>query len=145
MVRRREFMSVAAWQSLEQPAFGARSLVASEEERQAILQEVLRLEPVVGNLYRRATTDIHLESQGAHIMIPQGELLNIHVHGANADESVVGEQPLALCPGRELKGDHIPLAVMAFGDGHHRCPGSYIAIQEADIFLQRLLSLHGMH
>jgi len=144
MVTTREFISVAAWHLLEQPALRARYLVASEEERQVILQEVLRLEPVVGNLYRRATADIHLESQGAHITLPQGELLNIHVHGANADESVVGEQPLALCPGRELKGDHIPSAVMAFGDGHHRCPGSYIAIQEADIFLQRLLALDSL-
>ena len=33
---------------------------------------------------------------------------------------------------------------MAFGDGHHHCPGSYIAIQEADIFLHRLLALDGL-
>ena len=144
MATTREFISVAAWHLLEQPALRGQYLGASEEERQAILQEVLRLEPVVGNLYRRTTADIHLESQGAHITIPQGGLLNIHVHGANADESVVGEQPLTLCPRRELKGDHIPSAVMAFGDGHHRCPGSYIAIQEADIFLQRLLALDGL-
>jgi cytochrome P450 len=32
-------------------------------------------------------------------------------------------------------------SVMSFGDGHHRCPGSYIAIQETDIFLQKLLML----
>jgi cytochrome P450 len=31
--------------------------------------------------------------------------------------------------------------VMSFGDGHHRCPGAYLAIQETDIFLQRLLAL----
>ena len=30
---------------------------------------------------------------------------------------------------------------MSFGDGHHRCPGAYIAIQETDIFLTRLLAL----
>ncbi len=144
MVTTREFISVAAWHLLEQPALRARYLGAPEEERQAILQEVLRLEPVVGNLYRRATADIHLDSQGTHIMIPRDELVNIHVHSANEDESVVGEQPLALCPERELQGDHIPPAVMAFGDGHHRCPGSYIAIQEADIFLQRLLALKGL-
>jgi cytochrome P450 len=34
---------------------------------------------------------------------------------------------------------------MGFGDGHHRCPGSYLAIQETDIFLQRLLALETLH
>ena len=33
---------------------------------------------------------------------------------------------------------------MSFGDGHHRCPGSYIAIQETDILLRRLLALDGL-
>ena len=30
---------------------------------------------------------------------------------------------------------------MSFGDGPHRCPGNVIALQESDIFLQRLLRL----
>ena len=30
---------------------------------------------------------------------------------------------------------------MSFGDGHHRCPGSFVALQESDIFLQKLLAL----
>jgi hypothetical protein len=29
-------------------------------------------------------------------------------------------------------------------DGHHRCPGSYVALQETDIFLRRLLALDGL-
>ena len=33
---------------------------------------------------------------------------------------------------------------MAFGFGHHRCPGAYIAIQESDIFLQRLLAIDNL-
>lgn len=35
-------------------------------------------------------------------------------------------------------------AMMSFGDGHHRCPGASIAIQESDIFLRRLLALPGL-
>lgn len=33
---------------------------------------------------------------------------------------------------------------MSFGDGHHRCPGAYVAIQETDVFLRRLLALEGL-
>jgi cytochrome P450 len=33
---------------------------------------------------------------------------------------------------------------MGFGFGPHRCPGAYIAIQESDIFLQRLLAIDGL-
>ena len=35
----------------------------------------------------------------------------------------------------------MPDPVLSFGDGHHRCPGAYVAIQETDIFLRRLLAL----
>ncbi len=144
MVTTREFICVAAWHLLEQPALRARYLVAPEEERHAILEETLRLEPVIGNIRRRATTDISLESQGEYFVIPQGALIDVQVHGTNSDERIVSEEPLALCPGRELSGERIPAEVMSFGDGHHRCPGSYIAIQETDIFLQRLLPLKGL-
>ena len=33
---------------------------------------------------------------------------------------------------------------MGFGDGAHRCAGLYVAIQESDIFLQRLLALENL-
>jgi cytochrome P450 len=33
---------------------------------------------------------------------------------------------------------------MGFGDGHHRCAGEFVAIQEADIFLRQLLVLPGL-
>lgn len=32
----------------------------------------------------------------------------------------------------------------SFGDGHHRCPGYYVALQETDVFLMRLLSLDSL-
>ena len=32
-------------------------------------------------------------------------------------------------------------AALSFGDGAHRCPGAFIAIQESDVFLQRFLRL----
>ncbi len=145
MVTTREFISIAAWRFLERPELRDRYLAAPEEERLEMLHETLRLEPVVGNLYRRATADIPLESQGKKVVIPEGEMINIHIYAANVDETVVGEEPLALCPGRPIHGERIPSMIMGFGDGHHRCPGSYLAIQETDIFLHRLLALDSLH
>ncbi|WIG59753.1 MAG: Cytochrome P450 [Ktedonobacterales bacterium] len=144
MITTREFISVATWHLLEQPALRARYLVAPEAERHAMLEEILRLEPVVGHLYRRATADLQIESNGGQVTIAEGDLIDVHIYAVNADEAVVGEQPLALCPGRELHADRVAPSVMGFGDGQHRCPGSYVAIQETDIFLRLLLALDGL-
>jgi cytochrome P450 len=144
MVTTREFISVAAWHLLERPELRKRYVEAPEEERLAVLHEILRLEPVVTHLMRRTTADIELDSNGARVIIPAGEKIDLHIYSANMDEDVVGELPLALCPGRELKGDHVPEMVMSFGDGTHRCPGAYLAIQETDIFLQRLLAIDSL-
>ena len=78
---------------------------------------------------------------GAPVVIPEGALIDIHVETANVDESVVGADPLAVCPGRPLQGERIHPMLMSFGDGAHRCPGAYLSVQETDIFLQRLLAL----
>ncbi len=144
MITTREFISVAAWHLLERPELRQRYIVASEEERYAILHEILRVEPVVTRLYRRTTEDIILEDNGTSVVIPQDAKVAIEVDASNADESIVGELPLAVCPGREIKGDRVAEMVMSFGDGVHRCPGAYIAIQETDIFLQRLLTIDSL-
>lgn len=141
MVTTREFISIAAWHMLEQPTVRERYLAGNEEERHALLQEILRLEPVVGHLYRRATTDLRLDDGEGSITIPAGSLINLHTYAANADTSVVGECPLMLEPGRELQAEKVGPAVMSFGDGSHRCPGAFVAIQESDVFLRRLLEL----
>ena len=144
MVTTREFISAAAWHMLEQPAVRERYLAGDEEERHALLQEILRLEPVVGNLYRRATADIQLDDADETVTIPAGSLINLHTYAANADESVTGECPLMITPGRELQKEKVGPAVMSFGDGSHRCPGAFVAIQESDVFLRRLLGLESL-
>lgn len=141
MATTREFISIAAWHLLEQPSVRERYLASDEEGRHALLQEILRLEPVVGHLYRRATADIRLENGDGFITIPAGSLIDLHTYAANADESVTGECPMMIEPGRELRAEKVGPAVMSFGDGSHRCPGAYVAIQESDIFLRRLLAL----
>ncbi len=144
MVTTREFVSVAAWHFLENSQLRDRYLVAGEDERYSILHEMLRLEPVVANLYRRATADITLESEGKSITIREGDKIDLHVYAANADRRVVGDSPLSICPARPLEGEHVQEMVMSFGDGHHRCAGAYLAIQETDIFLQRLLAIKSL-
>ena len=129
---------------LEQPGLRARYLAAEEDERMTILEEILRLEPVVGHLYRRATDAIHLDIGDESITIPQGALVDLHIHATNSDERIVGEHPFAICPDRELRGERVSAELLSFGDGAHRCPGSYIALQESDIFLRRLLALDGL-
>ncbi len=141
MVTTREFICVVAWHMLDHPALRQRYRAADEAERYAILHEILRLEPVAGHLFRRATQDLVLHHAGDAITIPAGALIDVHITGANVDADVTGERPLQVCPGRELRGDRVPEMMLSFGDGHHRCPGAYVAIQESDIFLQRLLAI----
>lgn len=136
MVTTREFISMAAWHFFENSDLKDRYLVAGEKERLAILGEILRLEPVVGHLYRRATRDLDVGDQ----TIPAGHLMDLYVRAANADETVAGAAPLALCPGRDVTSGY-GAEVMSFGDGAHKCPGNALAIQETDTLLQRLLVL----
>lgn len=141
MATTREFISVATWHLLEQPALRDRFVRGDEDERQAILQELLRLEPVVGRLYRRATADFEVDGDNGPITIAAGDLIDLHIYATNADEQIVGDQPLQICPARPLSTDKAAPTMLSFGDGAHRCPGAYVALQETDIFLQRLLAI----
>ena len=62
---------------------------------------------------------------------------------ANLDPAAVGDDPGEVCPARPL-ADGVGDAGLSFGDGAHRCPGAYIAIQEADIFLTKLFAMPGL-
>ncbi|MFF5294296.1 cytochrome P450 [Paractinoplanes globisporus] len=77
------------------------------------------------------------------VTIPAGAMVDVGVAAANADPEAMGDDPQRVCPGREL-ADGVPDAVLSFGDGAHRCPGAYIAIQETDIFLSKLFALEGL-
>lgn len=140
MVTTREFICVAAWHLLENDALRLEYLGADEGARHRILHELLRLEPVASHLYRRAVTDMTLEHGGETYLIPAGAMMNLDIRAANTDAAAVGTEPLAACPQRELAPGVQPQA-LSFGDGAHRCPGAFVAIQESDVFLQRLLAL----
>lgn len=140
MATTREFISMAAWHLLEDPVLRERYLAAEEGGRHRILHEILRLEPVVGHLYRRAVADLEIEHDGGVTRVPAGALLDLDVRAANADAAAVGAEPLRLAPDRPLAAG-VQESALSFGDGVHRCPGAFLAIRESDAFLRRLLRL----
>ncbi len=138
MATTREFISMTVLHLLADADLRARYLAGEEEERFDILHEILRLEPIIGHLYRRAARDLDLTVDGETVAIRRGQLIDLYVRQANSDASTVGECPLDMRPGRPLPRGIGP-EVMSFGDGHHKCPGNSLAIQETDILLTRLL------
>ncbi|MGP4016292.1 cytochrome P450 [Saccharopolyspora sp. 5N708] len=140
MVTTREFVNLAAWHLFTDSELLDRYRAADETERLAILHELMRLEPVVGHLKRRTTAPVELPTEDEEtVTVPTGEIIDIQVSATNTDPRAMGEQPLAVCPARSLN-DASP-AGMSFGDGAHKCPGAHIAIQETDIFLNKLFAV----
>ncbi|MGW0608174.1 cytochrome P450 [Streptomyces sp. NPDC002640] len=143
MVTTREFVSVAAWHLFTDAELLAVYRTAEEPERLALLREILRLEPVIATLRRRATADLEL---GGGVRIPAGAVVEIDVEAANLDARAVGPDPERLCParaGQVARGADAP-PVLSFGDGPHRCPGADIAVLETDVFLRRLFAEPGV-
>ncbi|MBR7673073.1 cytochrome P450 [Streptomyces daliensis] len=143
MFTTREFVTVAAWHLFSDDALLRRYRAADEDERLAVLHELLRLEPVIGRLRRRTTAPLDVRSTDGTVTVPSGELVELLIDSANTDPRAVGQQPECLRPQRSIDG----LAVasgLSFGDGPHRCPGAHIAILETDIFLSRLFAEPGI-
>ncbi len=138
MVTTRELITVATWHLLDDEALLARYRAGDRAERLALVEEVLRVEPVVGHLLRRTLEPLTLDGPHGPVEVPAGTVVDIDVRAANADARTVGDDPLALCPGRALPRS-VPPALLAFGDGHHKCPGAPMAVMEAEIFLSALL------
>jgi cytochrome P450 len=136
MVTTREFIVMVAWHLLERDELRAEFLAADEAGKIGILEEILRLEPIVGALYRRAQQDLTFEEDGETVTIPAGTLIDLDIRAANSDPVAAGACPYQILPDRApAKG---PVGSMSFGDGNHRCPGATVALQETAIFLDRL-------
>lgn len=140
MTTSREFMVVAAWHLFDNEALRQRFLEGDESDQMAILMEILRLEPVAGMIYRRAseeTTDATPE------VIEPGTRLSLHIREANLDEAEVGPCPTKLDPDRAKKMK-VNGAYMSFGDGVHFCPGWQVALNQSRVLLDRLFRVPGM-
>ncbi len=144
MVTTREFISMAAWHLLQDDELRRDYLARDGDGRQRLLAEVVRLEPVVGHLFRRVEGELELEVDGRVERLEPGTLIDVDLRAANADAEAVGADPLRLVPDRVVQARGLQPYALAFGDGHHRCPGSYLALEEAEVFLSRLLALPGL-
>jgi cytochrome P450 len=137
MATTRELISAAAWHLLEDPELLRTYRAGDVAARRSLLEELLRVEPVVGYLRRRTTSPVTLDGTDGPLTIESGALVDLRLRMVNDDPAVLGDGGAAVCPGRALPSS-VPAAVMSFGDGHHRCPGGPLAVMESEIFLSRL-------
>lgn len=140
MTTSREFMVAAAWHLFDNVPLRERFLDGDDAEKNAILMEILRLEPVAGMIYRRATETV---TDATPEPIPPGTRLSLHIRAANLDEAAVGPHPERLDPDRARK-HKVNGAWMSFGDGVHFCPGWQVALTQARILLDRLFRVPGI-
>jgi len=140
MVTTREFILVIALHFFNNPELLQIYMSSNQKERYAILEEILRMEPVVSRLERTTASEVNFTWNSKSVTIPTGSEMFLHISSINFNTDKVGLHEQQICPNRELSSK-IPAYMYSFGDGHHRCPGAYIAIQEADIFLQQLFTI----
>lgn len=140
MVTTREFIVMAAWHLFEREELRRRFLEDGEEVQFAILEEILRLEPVAGTVHRRAEEDVLQTLDGA---MKAGTQFIIDIRAANADQAIFGSCPNTLDPNR-ANNAKAAAAGLSFGDGPHRCPGAQLAMHETRVFLDHLLRVPGI-
>lgn len=139
MATTRELISAAAWHLIDDSDLLARYRAGDPADRRGLLEELLRVEPVVGYLRRRTTAAVTLTGADGPVTVDPDAAVDIRLRVVNADPAVVGEDGARVCPGRSLPRS-VPAVAMSLGDGHHRCPGGPLAIMESEIFLSRLFA-----
>jgi cytochrome P450 len=140
MITTREFMVMAAWQLLEKEDLRRQFLEGDEDVQFAILDEILRVDPVAAYVYRRAEEDMTLPDGRA---VKAGEKFRIDIRNINLDEAATGECPHAIDAGRS-KRQKMPSNWFSFADGPHRCPGAQVAMHETRVFIDALLRIPGI-
>ena len=140
MTTTREFITMTAWHLFDRPDLREAFVGGSEAQQFAILEEILRLDPVGGYLYRRADEALPDDADDG---LRTGQTYAINLREANWDEAVTGPCPFALDPGRAKRMKQIG-SYMSFGDGVHRCPGAQVALHETRVFIDALFRVPGV-
>jgi cytochrome P450 len=136
----RSLLSTAVWLLHRDDGATARlraGLRAEPERWPAVVEEILRYEPPVGEVLRVAADD--LELHGEHV--PAGGLLGISLLAANRDPACY-EQPDRFDPDRFDPGHGdagAAPAALSFGRGIHHCLGHALARLEARTVLRTIV------
>lgn len=138
MVTTREFIGMALWHLLADERLRETYLAADQPSRLAQLEEILRLEPVVGHLYRRVQEPITVREHDEAWTLEPGDLVDIAVRSTNTDTEVFGEDASAVCPMRARQQGVDP-AGLSFSAGSHKCPGKFLAVGETEVLVTALL------
>lgn len=139
MMTTREFIVMCAWHLFGNESLRDRFLKEGDDGQIAILEEILRLEPVATFVARRASENLEAGSS----VVKQGEVVSINIREANSDQAITGPCPRELDPDRARRMKGVGSG-MSFGDGPHRCPGAQVALHETRVFLDRMLRLPGI-
>ncbi|SCW80347.1 Cytochrome P450 [Sphingobium faniae] len=104
-----------------------KTMVNHPEKRMAVIDELMRLEPVVGLVSRLTTRETTI----AGTVIPADSIVLLGVPGANRDESQFPDAD-------QFSLDRKARNIMTFGAGVRLCPGNHLARQEIKISFDRL-------
>jgi cytochrome P450 len=140
MITTREFIVMVAWQLFEKDDLRRQFLDGDEDVQFAILDEILRIDPVAAYVYRRAEEDMTTADGRT---VKAGERFLIDIRNVNLDEATVGACPLSIDPERS-KRQRMPSNWMSFADGPHRCPGAQVALHETRVFIDALMRIPGI-
>lgn len=135
-----QFINNAFLYLMRSPNLKETYLTAAEKERRKILQEILRVEPIIDYIVRTTREPIEVKFSGTKIVIPADTKIFINIYHMNQDSRAVGINPRYIDPTRTTDIS-IPLDALSFGYGAYRCPADQLAIYACDILLSRLLSL----
>jgi len=140
MATTQEFICVVLMHAMENPKVREMLTSADMSVRYGALHEILRLEPVIARIKRKAIVPVTVTSNGETHHIPADAKMEFHVYHVNADEQSLGAEPERINPHRNLEQGTYRSAI-SFGSGPHRCAGEHLAMAETDLFIRKLLAL----
>jgi cytochrome P450 len=138
-----EFICIVLLHCLRNPKFQEIMTSDNLSARYEALNEILRLEPVIGKLYRSTHSPVSISSEGQQVTIQPGEKITFHVYDVNVDPQAVKEQPAHLHAHREMEAG-VYRSLIGFGSGLHRCAGEHLALAETDVFIHKMLKIPGL-
>ncbi|MEO5887224.1 MAG: cytochrome P450 [Anaerolineales bacterium] len=143
MATTQEFICIVLLHCMRDEKFRKIMMSDNSSARYEALNEILRLEPVIGKLYRRTREPVTVMSGEKEITIPEGEKIAFHVYDVNVDSNAVRESPTQLQAHRNLEKG-VYRSLIGFGSGPHRCAGEHLALAETDVFINKILQVPGL-